>query len=101
MVTQHVVRAVLITCLLSACAAIEKGRSAPTSTEVTLEATSRSALGSTSDQRTLRSDSIVNDLDEIGAGPKTDRAVGIVALVTVLATFTMILIGLYKLAQLF
>ena len=39
-------------------------------------------------------------LEEIGAGPKTDRAVGIVALVTVLAVFTMILIGLYKLAQL-
>lgn len=100
MLTQRFVGAVLIMLLLSACAAIERDRSAPTSTVVRSEATSPSALRSRIDD-SVRGDSIVNGLDEIGAGPKTDRAVGIVALVTVLATFTMILIGLYKLAQLF
>ena len=92
--------ALLIMLLLSACATIERGQSAPTSTAVRSEATSPSAVRSKIDD-SVRRDSIVSDLDETGAGPKTDRAVGIVALVTLLGTLTMILIGLYKLAQLF
>ena len=101
MLTQRLVGVILITSLLSACAAIERGRSAPTSTDVRLEAASHSAPGSASDNRIFQSDSMATALEEIGAGPKTDRAVGIVALVTVLAVFTMILIGLYKLATVF
>jgi len=49
----------------------------------------------------LRSDSTANGLDEIGAGPKTERAIGIVGLVTLIGTLTMIFVGLYKLTQLF
>jgi hypothetical protein len=85
--------------LLSACAAIERGRSAPTSTDVRSEATFPSAPGSKVDNRVLRDDSIVNDLDEIGAGPKTERAIGIVGLVALIASLTLILIGFYKLGQ--
>lgn len=91
----------LLMLLLSACAAIETGRSAPTSTSVRSAATSPSAPGSRIDDRVLRGNSIVNDLGEHGAGPKMDRAVGIVGLAALLSVLTMIFIGLYKLAQLF
>jgi hypothetical protein len=101
MLTQRFVGAVLIMCLLPACAGLERGRSAPQPTNARLETTSHSSFESASDYGALKSDSIVNAQDETGTGPKTDRAVGIVALVTVLATFTMILIGLYKLTQMF
>jgi len=101
MLTQRLVGAVLTMCLLSACAGLERGRSAPTSTGVRFEETSRLAPGSTSDHRALRSDSTANGLDEIGAGPKTERAIGIVGLVTLIGTLTMIFVGLYKLTQLF
>src|SRR5688572_19596142 len=84
MITQQLVGAALITCLLSACAATERGRSVPASTGVRLDATSRSAPGSASDHRTLHSDSMATAMEEI-TGPKTERAVGVVALVATLS----------------
>jgi len=100
MLTQRFVGALLIMCLLSACAAIERGRSAPTATDVRLEAASRPATGSASDQRDLQSDSTVSALDDIATGPKTDRAVGIVALVATVAALALVIVVAYTVVQL-
>jgi len=100
MLTQRFVGGVLIMCLLSACAAIERGRSAPTSTDVRLEATSHSAPGSTNDHRTLQRDSIENALDEIDSGPKTERVVGMVAVATFALVLTGFIIVVYRVVQL-
>lgn len=92
--------AVLAMLLITACAVMERGRPAPTSTDVRLETTSRSAPGSTSDHSALQRVSIVNAVDETDTGPKTERAVGIVAVVTVFSVFTLFIIAVYKVVQL-
>lgn len=100
MLTQRFVGAVLITCLLSACAAMERGRSAPTSTDVRVETTSHSAPASTSDHGTLQSDSLATALEEIETGPKAERAAGILALVATLSALAFFVSVLYEVVKL-
>lgn len=92
--------ALLIILLLSGCASVESGRSAPMSTDARWEAASRPAVGLTSDHRELQSDSIISALDGIGTGPKTDRAEGIVALVVTVAALALVIIVAYTVVQL-
>ena len=100
MLTQRVVGAVLITCLFFACAPIERGRSAPASTDVRLEAASHSAPVSASDHRTLQSDSVATAQEEIDTGPKTERAVGVVALVATLSALAFFVMVVYEVVKL-
>lgn len=97
--TRHIVRALLIILPLTACATIEAGREGRASADVSLGA-APSAGGYRSDGLTLEG-SIVEGADEFVAGPKTERVVGIVALAAGVVALTTILIGFYKLTQMF
>lgn len=65
-----------------------------------METTSRSALGPTSDHSPLQSDSIVNAVAGTDSGPKTERAVGVVALASGFMALTLFLISVYRIVQL-
>jgi hypothetical protein len=69
-------------------------------TNASLETTSHSSFGSRGDYGALRSDSIVNARDETGAGPKTDRVVGVVALVAALSAVTFFVIVVHEVVKL-
>lgn len=88
----------LLILLLTACASIQTGRSATPSTNVKVETTSPPVLGLTSDERALEELPIVDADDETGGGPKTERVVGLVAIVTGAIVLAGIFYWSYKLA---
>ena len=100
MLTRRLVGVVIMLCLLPACAGVQGARSGPQSTNEKLETTSHSTLESTTTTTALRSDSLLNAQDEIGTGPKTERVVGIVALVTVVSVAVFFIMVVYRVVQL-
>ena len=94
---QRFVGALLIICLLTGCAGIDRPRSAPQSTNARVETTSHSTLESTTIYGAFQGDSPVDARHE---GPKTERAVGIVALAGFALVITFFVMVVYRVVQL-
>ena len=80
------------------CSSLESGHSPIPSTDVGLGANSPSASGLTSDERAMDAPSVVESVNETGAGPTTERVIGVVGLVTVMTVFAAVIYWSYKLA---